>query len=104
MIADLLELHEHGQHQATAGDPLGFFEPLGKVRHGVFIERGLLLGQPALDAHLRLVRQVGDDGGVGLHAPENIGADEPAQGAEGMCVLLLIESLDKLLEARGRAQ
>ena len=45
MIADLLEPHEEGQHDAAALDALGSLELLGEILHRLLIERRLLAAQ-----------------------------------------------------------
>src|SRR5207245_4546084 len=71
VIADLLEAHEVGQHQAAPLDALreardGMLELVDRL----LVERGLRAGEETERLHLSLVRQVRDDGAVGL---------EPAQ-------------------------
>ena len=71
MVADLLELHHGGEHQAA---PLHAFGLVDAVQHVVdhgLVERGLLAGQGAERLHLELVRQVGDDRPVGLQPPQH---------------------------------
>ena len=55
-------------------------------------------------AHLGLFGQVGDDVGIGLQPAQDVGPHQLPQAAEGLSILLLVQSLDKLLELGGRAR
>ena len=80
MVADLLEPHEQGQHDALALDAIGIFELAGQFLHRLLVERGLLAAQEAEGLHLGLVGQVGDDALVGLQPPQDIGAHQSRSG------------------------
>ena len=84
MVADLLEPHQEGEHDAPALDAVGVVELVGEVVHRLLVERRLLAAQRAERLHLGLVGQVGDDALVGLQAPQNVGAHQLAQRAVGI--------------------
>src|SRR5439155_1948605 len=104
MVADLLEMHEHRQDEATARHAAGALEALAKIVHGSFVECRLFLRQAALGTHLRFFRQIGEDVGIGFEAPKNIGPDEPSQRSERLSILELVELLDIRLELVRRAE
>ncbi len=66
MVADLLQLGHGGQHQPTPFDALAVVDLVHHVGDHGLVERGLLGGEVAEHLHLQLLRQVGDDGPVGL--------------------------------------
>ena len=70
MVAYLLELGQRGEDQAASPDSLRAGERGFRVLEHGGIQRSLLAGERAIDFHFELVRQIGDDGLVGL---------EPAQ-------------------------
>src|SRR5207249_8366140 len=80
VIADLLEAHEVGQHQAASLDALreardGMLELVDRL----LVERGLRAGEETERLHLSLVRQVRDDGAVGLEPAQEVWPDQAAQ-------------------------
>ena len=79
MVADLLELHHRGQHQAPALHPFGLVDPGEHVVDHRLVERGLLPGQGTELLHLELLGEVGNDRPVGLQAAQNEGRGDPAQ-------------------------
>ncbi len=81
MVADLLETKERREDRAAALDALALFEDLRQIVDRALVEDGLDPGQRAEGGDLRLVGQVGDDPPVGLQAPENVRAEQPAQRA-----------------------
>ena len=81
MVADLLQPHEKGQHDASALHPIDLFELAGEIVHRLLVKRRLLAAQGAEGFHLGLVGQVGNDALVGLQAPQDIGAHQVAERA-----------------------
>ena len=81
MIADLLESHEEGEHDAPALDAVEVGDLAGKFLDRLLVERGLLAAQQAERLHFRLVGEVGDDALVGLEAAQNIGPHQLAERA-----------------------
>ncbi len=69
MVADLLQSHEEGEHQAPALHPVDLLKLLPKIVDRLLVERCLLAAQRAEGLDLGLVGQVGDDALVGLEAP-----------------------------------
>jgi len=59
------------EHEPPAFDPLHRLKLAPEARHGVLVQRRLLLGQVAVDAHLHLLREVLDDARVGLHSTQD---------------------------------
>ena len=103
VVADLLEAHEEGEHQPLALDALGVLELLGQLLDGLLVERGLLAAELAEGLDLGLVGQIGDDGLVGLEAPQDVGPHQVAQRAVGV-VRLVREALGVARELPGRAE
>ena len=101
MVADLLEPHELGQHDAPPLDAVDRFELLGQVAHRLLVEGRLLAAQVAVGRHLGLVGQVGDHPLVGLQPAEDVGPDERAQRLIGRSGLQL---LDEAGEGLGSAE
>ena len=93
MIADLLEPHEEGQHDAPALHALDVLELAREIVHRLLVERRLLAAQGAEHVHLGLVRQVRDDALVGLHAAQDVGAHQVAQRPVG-----IVGALGELLD------
>ena len=81
MVADLLQPHEEGEHDAPALHSVDVFELAGEIVHRLLVERRLLAAQGAEGLHLGLVGQVGNDALVGLHAPQDVGAHQIAERA-----------------------
>ena len=80
MVADLLEPGHGRQDQTAAADPVGGLLDLAQHlvnRRGV--QGGLLGGRGCTDLHLLLVRQVGDDGLVGLQPAQEERLCHPVQ-------------------------
>ncbi len=65
-------------------DAVGVFELVGEIVHRLLVKRRLLAAQGTEGLHLGLVRQVGDDALVGLHAPQDVGAHQVAQRSVGI--------------------
>ena len=103
MVADLLQAHEQGEHDAPALDAVGVLELLGELVDRLLVERGLLAAQRAEGLHLGLVGQVGDDALVGLQAPQDVGAHQLAQRSVGI-VRPVGELLGEGRELLGRSQ
>ncbi len=74
-----LEPKERGEDRPATLDPLALFEDLRQIVDRALVEDGLDAGQRAEGGDLRLVGQVGDDPPVGLQAPEEVRAEQPAQ-------------------------
>jgi hypothetical protein len=55
--ADLLQPHQEGEDNAPAFDSLDVLKLIGKIVHGLLVERGLLAAQGAERLHLGLVGQ-----------------------------------------------
>ena len=79
MVADLLELRHRGQHVAAPGDALGLLDPGHHLVDDGLVERGLLDGERAVLLHLDLVRQVVDDGRIGLQPAQQVRPGDRAQ-------------------------
>ena len=97
VIADLLEAHQIGEHQAAPLDTLR--EPCDgalQLVDGLLIERGLRAGEEAERLHLGLVGQVGHDRAVGLEPAQEIGLDQAAQGR-----VALVRAVGQPLGERG---
>ena len=84
VVADLLEAHEKREHHASALDAFGVLELLGQLLDRLLVERGLLAAELAVRLDLGLVGQVGDDGLVGLQAPQDVRPHQVAQRAVGV--------------------
>ena len=89
MIADLLEAHEEGEHEAAALDALGGFELFGELVHAFFVEDGLAFSQRAPGGHFGFVRQIRDDAPVGFEAAQNEWAGQLLQVCGGFFVAIL---------------
>ena len=72
VIANLFEAHQERQNNPFALDSIGPIEFRGQFFNGLLIERGLFTGELAEGLHLRLVRQIGNDRLIRLHAPQNV--------------------------------
>ena len=79
VVAHLLELGHRGQHVAAPLDPLGVLDLLHHVVDDRLVERGLLGGERAVLLDLDLLRQVVDDGRVGLQPAQQVGPGDGAQ-------------------------
>ena len=103
MVADLLQAHQEGEHQAPPLHAVDLLELVGQVLHRLLVERRLLAAQGAEGLHLGLVGQVGDDALVGLEAAQDVGTHQIAQ--RRVRVLRPVgEALDEGRELLGRAQ
>ena len=82
VIADLFEPHEVADDEAAALHGAdGFVDEVAfELFDQLSIEDSLLAAEAAGGGDFCFVRQIGDDGFVRLHAPQNIGLDEAAQG------------------------
>ena len=56
---------------------------VGEIVHAVLVERGLPAAESAIGLDLGLLREVGDDGAIGLEAPQDVGPHEIAQRSVG---------------------
>ena len=88
MVADLLEPHEEGQHDALALDAINGLEVFGQLAHGLLVEGGLFLAQAAERLDLSLVGKIGDDRLVSLEAAEDVWAHQRAQRPIGVVFLV----------------
>jgi hypothetical protein len=104
MIADLFQLHQHGQHQSTSRHPVGVLQSPLEFCHHPFVQRCLLLGQSAFDSHLGLGGKIRCDVRVGLQSAEDIRVHQPPQGAESVQVFRSVQPLDIVLELRCGAE
>jgi len=99
VVADLLEPHEERQYQPLALNAFNSLQLLRQLVDCSLVERRLLGAELAERLNLGLVRQIGDDRLVGLHAPQNIRPHQFAQWAEGVmgsrarCLVKLVNSL-----------
>ncbi len=84
MIADLLEAHQEGQHDAASFDARELPQNPPHLVDGFMVEGRLVLAEQAMRGDLGLVRQVGDHAPVGLEAAEDVGPDEPAKRRIGV--------------------
>ena len=84
MIADLLQPHQHRQHDALALDALGLLQALRQVLDGLAVQRRLPAAEAAQRLDLGLVGQIGDDRLVGLHPAQDVGPHQLAQRAVGV--------------------
>ena len=75
VVAQLLESHQVGQHDAAPLDVVEPAERLAQFLDQLGVEGGLTRTEPAEGPDLGLLRQVGDHALVGLEPPENIGLD-----------------------------
>src|SRR5215467_11675635 len=91
MIANLLKPHEEGEDPALSLDAVGIMQPIRKIAHGLLVKRGLLAAERAERLYLGLVRQIGDNAPVGLHAAQDVGPDKLAQRTVGFGCALLAE-------------
>ena len=103
VVADLLQPHQEGEHQAPALHAVDLLEPVAQVLHRLLVERRLLAAQWTEGLHLGLVRQVGDDALVGLQAAQDVGAHQIAQRRVGG-VRPVGEALDEVGELLGRPE
>src|SRR5215468_3069209 len=94
MIANLLKPHEEGEDPALSLDAVGIMQPIRKIAHGLLVKRGLLAAERAERLYLGLVRQIGDNAPVGLHAAQDVGPDKLAQRAVRVGGTALAELLD----------
>src|SRR5262249_48056508 len=83
MIADLLQPHQEGQHDAFALQALGRVERGGQLLNRILVERRLLATERAERLELSLVREVSDDRLVGLEPPQDVRPYQLAQWTEG---------------------
>ncbi len=81
MVADLLEPHQHRQHDALALDALGLLQAFRQVLDGLGVQRGLPAAEAAQRLDLGLVGQIGDDRLVGLHPAQDVGPHQFPQRA-----------------------
>jgi len=88
VIADLFEAHQRCEHDAAALHSVGSLELGRELGHRLLIEGRLLARQLAESPHFGLVRQVGDDGLVGLQAPQDVWPDQRAK----RCVRIRVRS------------
>ena len=103
VIAQLLESHQIGQHQASPLHPVQALQGAGHLVDQLGVNRRLPLAKTAKRPNFRLVGQIGDDPLVRLHPPKNVRLNQPPQ----RCITLLlagIEHLDEILELVLRAQ
>ncbi len=99
MVANLLQAQERAQHRAAPGDVDGRLHLPLHVPYDLPVELDLGSGQVAVAGRLRLLRQVADDFAVGLQTAQDVGADQPPQGGEGV-LLPRMQALDEGLEHR----
>ena len=107
VVAHLLQAQQRCQHHAAPLDPrlVRRTDPLQRLLDHRFVQGGLLSAQVAVDLHLQLVRQVLDDGGVGLEAAQDEGPHQPFQPFDGRLVLVAFDGQGKTLAEPGlRAQ
>jgi hypothetical protein len=79
-----LEAHQRREDDAPPLHPLGTCEFGLEVGYRLLIERRLLASQVAEGPQLGLVRQVGDDGLVGLQPAQDVRTHECAQWGVGV--------------------
>ena len=97
VVAQLLEAHQVGQHQAAALHAVEVLEQPGHFLDQPGVQRGLPARQPAIRSYFRLVRQIGNDALVGFHAPEDVRLHQAAKRRVAV-LLARLEPLDELLE------
>jgi hypothetical protein len=91
MVAPLLQFHGC-EHVAAALDPAGVLDLVHHVVHDRLIERCLLGGELAVLLDLYLVRQIVDDGWVGLEPAQHV---RPGDGAQPLRRLGEAVALDR---------
>ena len=72
VVAELLEPHQVGQHQAAPLHAVHVVQQLGQFLDQLGVQRRLPLAQPAERPDFDLVGQVGDDAPVGLQPPQDV--------------------------------
>ena len=105
MIADLLESSQQRQHQAATLHAFGLGDLAHRVLQDGLVERRLLAGERAVHLHLVLLGQVGDDGAVGLEAPQDERRGERLEARRGVGVGGALDGHGELApELLGRAE
>ena len=97
VVAYLLELHQHTQHQAAPLDAFTLGHSAQRVLHHRFVQCGLLFGQAAVDLGLYLVGQVLDDTWVGLHPAQDKGANHRLQPLRRLFVAIAFDGQPEVL-------
>ena len=105
VVAHLLELGHRGEDVAAPRDAVAALDAFEHVVDDRAVERRLLAGEPVVLGDLDLLRQVVDDAGVGLHASQQVGADDAAQQGGGLVVAVALDGDGEALpEAFGAAE
>jgi hypothetical protein len=91
-----LKLGQVRQDDPAPADPRRVRDLARQSLDRLRVQPGLHAREPAVDRHLRLVRQVGDHPPIRLHAPQDVRPDQRAQRPEP--VALLREPLAERLE------
>ncbi len=96
VVAHLLQLHQRGQHQPLALDAVRAFQRRFRLFGHRQVEGGLLLGQRAIDRHLLLLRQVGNDAAVGFQAAQQEGTGEAFQPCGRVGIVFQLDGLEEI--------
>ncbi len=107
VVAHLLQPHQRAQHHAASLDSLLVhrLDPLQRLLDHRLVQCGLFGRQVAVDLHLQLVRQVLDNGGVGLEAAQDERPHQPFQPLGSQPILVAFDGQRKRLAEPGlRAQ
>ena len=91
VVARLLELHQRREDDPRALDPGGVLGLLDHLVDDRLVERRLLLGQVAVDAHLDLLGQVADDAPVGLQPAQDERAGRLPQALGRVAVAVALD-------------
>ena len=84
--------------EAASFDPVEPFQRIAQLFHELRIQRSLALAQSTESSNFRLVRQIGDDPFVGLHASQDVGLNQAAQRCIPVVLLAGVQTLHELLE------
>ncbi len=97
VIAHLLGLHQAGQNQAPALHARRCLQLLGQLLYQFIVEDHLFFAKAGIGFEFHFVRQVGNDGLVGLEAAEYEGAHRSAQGGVALALAQPVRRFFKFL-------
>ncbi len=91
MVADLFEPGQRTEYGALARHPFRVLQFGQHVVDDRLVQRRLFDGQVRAHRHLQLLRQIADDGGIGLHPAQYERLCNGAQPADGVLVVIALD-------------